>query len=121
MTTAGPFFQTSTSGQVFVIDLCQPVGSLSDFQVMGQMDGVLTALDATQLTKVLVDFRQIPYFGSSLLEALRHIWNRVHAAQGRMVLCNTSAVGREILELAKFDQLWPIVADRQAGLELLAQ
>lgn len=117
MTKIGPFFQTATVGNVFVIEVCRPVGSLSDSVVLTQLDDVLSELVSSGLNRILVDFRQTPYFGSSLLEGLRLIWNKVHPSGGRMVLCNASPVGKEILELAKFDHLWPIVADRQAGLK----
>jgi anti-anti-sigma factor len=120
MTDTGPFFQTSTVDGAFVVEVCRPVGSLSDSQVMTEFDGVLAALGRSGLHQVLVDLRQTPYFGSSLLEALRHLWNKVHPQNGRMVLCNASPVGREILELAKFDHLWPIVSDRKMGLAKLA-
>ncbi|MDZ4688708.1 MAG: STAS domain-containing protein [Planctomycetaceae bacterium] len=120
MTSIGPFFRTASEGDVFVVEICQPVGSLSDSVVLTQLDEVLDALKSSGLAKLLVDFRQTPYFGSSLLEGLRLLWNCIHAADGKMVLCNPSQVGREILEIAKFDHLWPIVNDRAAGLALLS-
>jgi anti-anti-sigma regulatory factor len=82
---------------------------------------VLAELTDESAQRVLIDLCQTPYFGSALLEALRLIWNRVHAQQGRMVLCNASPVGREILELAKFDHLWPIVDDRDSALARLRE
>jgi anti-sigma B factor antagonist len=120
MTAIGPFFQTAIQDKVFVIEIVRPVGSLSDSVVLTQLDEVLAELVASGLVRVLVDFRQTPYFGSSLLEALRLIWNRIHPAGGKMALCNPSSIGREILELAKFDHVWPILADRTTGFSAVS-
>uniref|UniRef100_A0A7C2P548 Anti-sigma factor antagonist n=1 Tax=Schlesneria paludicola TaxID=360056 RepID=A0A7C2P548_9PLAN len=115
----GLFFETKLLADVFLVEIKQPVGSLSDSVVFTQLDGVLSDLESAHSKRVLIDFCQTPYFGSALLEALRLLWNRVHANGGRMVLCNLSPLGREILELAKFDHLWPIVTDRETALQLL--
>ena len=109
------FFATQTTPSALVIEIRQPVGSLADRQVMNELDQVLAELKQSALQNVIVDFCYVSYFGSSLLEALRTVWNQVHARGGHMVLCHLSPVGREILEIAKFDHLWPIEADPAAA------
>lgn len=112
----GQFFHTQTEGGVVVLDIIRPVGSLSDAAVMRELDQVLNDLHSSNCRQLIIDFQQTPYFGSSLLEALRLMWNAIHKEQGQMVLCNLSEVGREIMEVSKFDHIWPIVADRGAAL-----
>lgn len=117
--TRHQYFQTQRSPTALIVEILRPVGSLAESTVMAELDDVLDALAQSQLKNVVIDFRQTAYFGSSLLEALRTIWNRVHEQNGKMVLCQLSPVGLEILQVSKFDHLWPISETRPAAMEAL--
>lgn len=99
-------------GPTLVLEVHGIVSSLADAAALSQLDQALDQLRSGSVTQVLVDLGQSPYFGSMMLETLRRVWNDVHPRAGRMVLCNVSPVGKEILQIAKFDHLWPIVATR---------
>lgn len=118
-----PIFSTRRSGTTLILEVHGTVSSLADAAALDELDLLLDQLKENAATNVVVDFGQSPFFGSSLLETLRRIWNDVHPGGGKMVLCNVSPVGREILALAKFDQLWPVVAtcaDAEKQLHTLA-
>lgn len=102
------FLKAQRTPQALVVEILQPVGSLAEDSVLKEFEELQEELRASGLKAVFVDFHQVSYFGSSLLEALRILWKEVQALGGPMVLCNLSPVGREIIELAKFDQVWPI-------------
>lgn len=113
------FFATRREGSALVLEVLQPVGSLADDTVLRELDDILAEIGQSAAQAVIVDFHRIAYFGSSLLEALRVVWRHLQPLGGNIVLCNLSPVGREIIELAKFDQVWPItdsVADAQQKL-----
>lgn len=113
------YFRCLSEGSVLVVEVLRPVGSLAEQDVMRELDGI-TAITATlQPCKVAIDFHQVAYFGSSLLEALRIVWTQIEDREGRMVLCNLSPVGKEIIQIAKFDHLWPICNTRAEALGLL--
>lgn len=113
------YFRCQEEGSVLVVEVLRPVGSLAEQDVMRELDGII-AITAEQSThKIVVDFHQTSYFGSSLLEALRIIWTKIEHHEGRMVLCNLSPVGLEIVQIAKFDHLWPICNTRAEALALL--
>lgn len=113
------YFRCVDDGSVLVVEVVRPVGSLAEEAVMQELDGIVAALAQRTTCKVLIDFKQTAYFGSSLLEGLRLIWTKVEEREGRMVLCNLSPVGKEIVQLAKFDTLWPICETRAEALALL--
>ena len=102
------FFSTHRDGAALVVEVLQPVGSLADDSVLSELDRILAEIGTSAAHAVIVDFHRIAYFGSSLLEALRVVWRHLQPLGGKIVLCNLSPVGREIIELAKFDQVWPI-------------
>jgi hypothetical protein len=49
------------------------------------------------------------------------LWQKVRAGKGKMVLCNVSDVGREILHVSRFDTLWPICDSCEKALEAVAE
>jgi CheY-like chemotaxis protein/anti-anti-sigma regulatory factor len=113
------FFRSAWAGTVLVVQILKPVGSLAEQEVMHEIDQILLSLEKTPSCKVLIDFGQTAYFGSSMLEALRIIWTKIEHCEGRMMLCNLSPVGKEIVQLAKFDQLWPVCETREEALGLM--
>lgn len=111
------FFQIGRDREVLVLTLGHPVGSLSDSVVMSQLAEVLHELDDDPTYQhAVVDFTNVDYFGSSLLESLRQVWTRLQPRGGRMALARVAPIGREILGVVKFDQLWPLVDSIDAAL-----
>ncbi|HET6423349.1 MAG TPA: response regulator [Planctomycetaceae bacterium] len=113
------FFRCQQEGSVLVVQVLRPVGSLAEQDVMRDLDQILIATENSPSCKVLIDFNQAAYFGSSLLEALRIIWTKIEHREGRMMLCNLAPVGKEIVQIAKFDQLWPVCETKAEALELM--
>jgi anti-anti-sigma factor len=102
-----------------MLSVCESISSLADTRVLAEMDDVVRRLRADQAADVIVDLRQAEYFGSTLLEALRMLWNEVRMRNGHLVLCNISSVGREVLEVSHFDRIWHLTANRAEALERL--
>lgn len=96
------------------------ISSLSAENIQAELQTILEVLAANDIRDVLVDLESVPHFGSEMLGALHIIWKRVRAGQGKMLLCNVSPVAREILQVAKFDALWPIHGSRSEALAALS-
>lgn len=111
--TATDMFTMQTAGPTMTITVHGTISSLASDEALRNLDRILEQIRTGDVQDVVIDFQQTPYFGSCLLEMLRRIWNDIHSRGGRLVLCNVSPVGQEILHLAKFDQLWPLVATRE--------
>lgn len=117
----GNYFRAVVHGSVMIVDVVQPVGSLAEYAILDEWEAVLQTAQPPEISAVIVDFQQTPYFGSSLLEALRILWKAIENRPARMFLCNLAPVGREIIQLAKFDQLWPVSETLQQALEMVHQ
>lgn len=117
--TSEAIFTTAVDGPMLVLAVHGSVSSLGNDGALSELDHVIAEVSRGTVRNVLVDLGQSAYFGSLLLETLRRIWNEVHAQGGRMALCNVSPVGKEILQIAKFDHLWPIVETRTDAVKLL--
>ena len=112
-------FRVSTVDGVLVIELIDIVSSLADDSITNEFEVVRARLHDDGFEAVVIDLGNVAYFGSSMLEAIRTLWNALAPSHRRLVLCNASEVGREILRVTKFDQTWPLVATRADALQLL--
>ena len=112
-------FQAERVGQSLVVAVHDGVGSFADAEILGEMQGVVWQLDPAGVRSVVIDFEGVNYFGSSMLEALRLLWNELEKRDGRLALCNLSSVSREIVAISHFDQLWPIYGSRDEALHAL--
>jgi anti-anti-sigma factor len=92
------------------------VSSLDDERVQPELGRLFKTLEDPRLRNVVVDFGQVNYFGSSMLEALLKLWKHVNSHAGKMALCNVSAIGREVLQVGRFTTLWNVYESREEAL-----
>lgn len=111
--------QTQAAGDIMVLELCSSVSSLADHAILNELDQIREQRRAIGCSKLVVDLAEAPFFGSSLLELIRVLWNDISPQGGRIVICNPSPVGREVLEVAKFDQIWPVLETRDEAIASL--
>ena len=59
--------------------------------------------------RVLIDLSNVKFFGSSFIEVLFHIWNKVTKIDnGRFGICGLSAYCIEVLQITQLDKLWQL-------------
>jgi anti-anti-sigma factor len=95
-----------------------PQTSHADLCLTPEMNALRAELDSSGTVRIIVDLSELPYFGSMLLDLLVVLWRRVGGRDGRLILYKPSAVGREVLSLARLDQLWPIAETRDDAVAL---
>ena len=61
-----------------------------------------------KFSTLFFDMVKVNYFGSSMLEAMLYLWKKINTEGGKMAVCCVSDTAREILELSRFDTIWPI-------------
>ena len=103
-----PLFRVECGPTACILELQTAAGSFRSHEASAELQEVLRQLAGAENPHVVVDFHQVPYFGSSLLETLLSLWSEIHSRGGTLALCNVSPVAREIIEVARFDTLWPI-------------
>jgi len=79
---------------------------------------LLSAVDGAR-PSVLVDLSHVEFFGSSFIEVLFRVWNRVQQSQGRFSLCALTPNCAEVIEVTNLDRLWPTFPTREAALQAL--
>lgn len=107
-----PLFELEREAQVIILRLHGHVGSLSDADVMHELSPLIQDVQDSGASGVVVDFGQLNYFGSNMLEALLNLWKPLMALDRKMALCSVSDIGQEILKVSRLDTLWPIYGSR---------
>ena len=68
--------------------------------------------------QVVVDMQHIDFFGSSFIETLFRMWNRIKSADGgRFALSGLRPYCLEVLQVTNLTSVWPIYPDVDAAVE----
>ncbi|MEY4177512.1 MAG: hypothetical protein RLY70_1086 [Planctomycetota bacterium] len=97
--------RTETS---LVVALLQNVGCFSQDNFFPEWRAALDAAADPKVATVVLSLRRLPYFGSMVLEMTLQLERLLRARGAKLVLCQVSPFGREILRVARFDRLLPI-------------
>ena len=113
-------FDVQSEGRTLVVAPLVNVSGLAETDVRPELEQLLKRFDETAMRNVVIDFGRISYFGTTMLGAMHVLWKHVRAAGGKTALCNVSDVQREVLQVARFDTMWPICDSRQEALGAVA-
>ncbi|MBI1313787.1 hypothetical protein GC176_21045 [bacterium] len=85
-------------------------------------DQLLDAAKNASPPLVVVDLQYTKFFGSSFIELLFRIWNRLNALpDGGFVIAGLADYCREVLEVTHLDKLWQMTATVDEAVALLAK
>jgi anti-anti-sigma factor len=90
------------------------------------LDGGLSELlleiaDEADPPRVVLDLSQTTFFGSSFIELLFRMRNRLHSkARGGFAICGVTPYCQEVLKIAHLDSLWQLYATRESAVSALA-
>ena len=114
-------FAAESENETLIVTPLRTVGSLAEENVRPELDAIIEQIRGRDLKHAVIDLSEVSYFGTSMLEAMFAIWRRIRDDQGeephgKMMLCNVSTMGREILRVSRFDTLWPICDSRDDAI-----
>jgi anti-anti-sigma factor len=93
------------------------MSALDNANLIESRSELVDAIRKTTTSAVIVDFSQVGYFGSLLLDTLCVVWKSLRERSGTMALCHVSDVAQEILAKSKLNSLWPIYSSRQDAID----
>ncbi|MCA9070210.1 MAG: response regulator [Planctomycetaceae bacterium] len=118
-TGTSPLFELETLEDTLIVIIQSEKIGFEQGQLARELEDINRRLDQPEFVHALIDFSQIVFFSSTLLEVLRQIWMRIKQRGGEMVLCGLSPGGQEILRCSKFDTLWSSYGSRTEALMAL--
>ena len=115
--TEAKFVRGEQQGNVVVITpLFTSYSTLSEPGLDSEWTAVEQQLDSPATKHVVIDLGEIPYFGSTVLEWMSLIWKRIKVKGGKLAIARPSAIGREVLDAARFQRLWSIFGTRDEAI-----
>ena len=114
-------FDARIEGDTLVVVSLGNAGSLAGDEMAYELAGLLDRFDECDLRSAVIDLRNSPYFGTSMLQVMTALWKRVRARGGKMAVCSVSDTGLEILQVTRFDTLWPICSSQEQALKVVAE
>ena len=103
-------------GTVTVISFGPQFETLDEFTLDQIRDIVLDAAKNADPPKVVIDLSHTKFFGSSFIEVLFRVWNRINGAKGKFALAGLTSYCREVLEVTHLDKLWPMLPNEDAAV-----
>jgi anti-sigma B factor antagonist len=110
-------FVVERVGDTIVIMPGPRMSALDNANLIESRSELVDAIRKTTTSAVIVDFSQVGYFGSLLLDTLCVVWKTLRERSGTMALCHVSDVAQEILAKSKLNSLWPIYSSRQDAID----
>jgi anti-sigma B factor antagonist len=112
-------FTTERAGDTLIAFPSSNVRSLAGPEFTVDRSALVEQIRDPEVRAVVVDFGNVEYFGSLLLDTLCMAWKHARECGAGMALCNVSPVGQEILRKAKLNVLWPVFPSREEAVQAL--
>jgi anti-anti-sigma factor len=119
MATSSSPFEIEREGQTLIVTAQTDLRELDYWQIEAGAQDILQLLRNGTIKDVVLDFHKTDYYGSTALGFFVRLWKRIRDQGGRMAFCSVSKHEREILQVTKLDDLWPICASRAEALKIV--
>lgn len=105
-------------GDVTCIRLGPEFETLDETALDAIRNSVLEAATSASPPRVLIDLTYTKFFGSSFIELLFRIWNRINAQPGgKFGISGLTSYCREVMTITHLDKLWPLYDDFESALK----
>jgi anti-anti-sigma factor len=87
----------------------------------GLRDFLLETAGEASPPRVVLDLSQTTFFGSSFIELLFRMRNRLHSkSRGEFAICGVTPYCQEVLKIAHLDSLWQLYPTSESAVSALA-
>jgi anti-anti-sigma factor len=114
--TTPKYFRVETSGDTLVLSTIGNIDGLFEHDMKEECDALLDEVARRQAKHLVIDLGTLGHFGSLMLYLLSVLWKRIDAMSGKLVLCNLSSVGKQVVQASKLDSIWAISPSREEAL-----
>ena len=108
-------------GDVTVIAFGPQFESLDEYVLDQVRDFILESIKSADPPKIVIELSHTKFFGSSFIEVLFRVWNRVNGQPGgAFAIAGLTPYCLEVLEVTHLDKLWPLHPTEEAAATALA-
>jgi len=103
---------TSTQDEVTVVSLGPDYENLDEHVLEELQQLLLKTADHIDPPLLVLNLSHTQFFGSSFIEVLFRVWNRIKKRNGQFAICCLTPYCAEVIEVTHLDRIWHI-ADTQ--------
>jgi anti-anti-sigma factor len=100
------YFHVEQSGNALIISAVSNINLLLDEDVRDECDLLIDQLSQHNATNLVIDLGAVDHFGSVMLELMIILWKHIKTGTGKFVVCNVSAVGKQVLQTTSLIRVW---------------
>ena len=112
-------FEIEWHGNVVVVIPAKSVEALNWDLVEQAADVIMDPLATQELPLVIVDLKDVGYFGSVFLALLLRCHKFLKRRGGELVLCAANNMARELLKITALDTIWAIYDTRSEAMQAI--
>ncbi len=116
MRSVPKYFRVDPSDNTLILSALSNINMLLGEQVHEEFDLLIDQLSQHNATNLVIDLGVVDHFGSVMLELMVNLWKHIKTGTGKFVVCNVSAVGKQVLHATKLETLWTILPSREEAL-----
>ena len=113
------YFSVECTNDVCIVVLGRRLDSFAGPGLLTERTALFDEVRDARPAAVLVDFDNVEYFDSMLLDTLCRLWRHLRERKATMALCNLRDVSEEIIRKCRLDSLWPVYPSRESAIEAL--
>ena len=102
------FVQSEAAGRVTTVQLTKNAESLDSENASAVADELFGLVGEAEGSELLLDLQNVRYMTSTGLQVLLALRRKLHAARGRLILCNPSPQVVEVLDVTQLNTLFEV-------------
>ncbi len=111
----------SKHGPVTVVSLGPQYENLDEATLESVQRFLLQVASDAEPPLVVIDLSHTTFFGSSFIEVLFRMWNRLNQRNGQFAISGLTDYCREVIEVARLNQLWTLYDSADEAATALQQ
>jgi anti-anti-sigma factor len=115
------YVRTEQRGDALIVTPLFTFAAFAEPDLASEWSAVQAEVESPTVKHVIVDLGAIPYFGSTVLQWMVQMWKQAREKGGKLATCQASPIGREVLAIARFDQIWGLFTTREEALAWLGE
>lgn len=112
--TSGVKVKTRKKGDIFIVELEGPIKAGMEFDLADELEACLYQSD---VPKILVDMKKVPFINSAALGIFLNIFKEVEKKNGRFGLCCVSSDVDNLLEITKLSSVLEVYKNQDEAID----
>ena len=118
--TESPAYQFQNGKRFAIVEFFQPMATCRWSEIEQIGDELKSEIGALSNPVFLLDLSRLEFMGSSIVALIVRLWKSTQERGGGMVVVNSNAMIKEVLDIAGLTRVWTIVDSRDQAEKMLS-